>query len=269
MKLHNSPFYILIRSWNSFHYFDQCIESVFKQHFNDYTILFVDDCSEYTKDQKQHIKQRLSGHIVVFNKERKHSLRNAYEMLRTYVSDDTSIIFNLDGDDFLSSPKAFQIIQDTYQQTNCLLTYGECFVLKNSWTPSRYLPSRYVLKGLNIRYPSDVEKNNLYRKDYFRPLHPRTWKVDLFRKIRLQDLLDDHGKWFTTCEDQAMYFPMLEMSGGRYHVLRQPLYYYRTGHVISDEVLHRSLQLQDERDIQKKPPYSPLEEQASNLKHNI
>ena len=257
MKFHRSPLFILIRSWNSFQYFDQCVDSVFKQYFRDYTILFVDDCSEYTKDQKRHIKQRLKDHVVVFNSERKFSIRNAYETLHNYVTDDEAVIFNLDGDDYLRVPDALSAIFDVYDRSNCLLTYGECFIV-NNWFLARFLPCRYVLSGRNIRYPKEVECSSSYRKMYFIPLHPRTWKMELFRKIHKESFQNNNGSWFTTCEDQAMFYPMLEMSGGRYQVIKKPLYYYRMGHSTSDKAINMSLQLRDEKEIQKKKPYQPI-----------
>lgn len=248
-------FYILIRSWNSFEFFDQCIDSVFSQNYANYKILFIDDASEYTKDQKDHIRKKLFGHTIVFNKNRKFALKNAYLALHHLTENDKAIIFNLDGDDYLSDVNALLTIAKTYSIRNCDLTYGECFLKYSRWTLWQYFPARFALGGLNQRYPRKVEANNAYRNHTFLPLHPRTWKLSLFKQIKKKDFKNNKGEWLKTCEDQAIFFPLLEMSGGNYEVIKKPIYTHRYMHSKSDHSLNRKLQLFEEKIIRNKRKY--------------
>ena len=104
-------FYVLIRSRKAFGNFDKCINSVFFQDNTNYKILYSDDASGYTKKQKKYIKEKLKKHIVLFNKSRKYSLRNAYDIIHKYSTVYGAIVFNLDGDDWLP-------------HTNCLSEVG-------------------------------------------------------------------------------------------------------------------------------------------------
>lgn len=250
--------YVLMRSRTNYIWLIQAIHSVLCQQDSEFKILFVDDASDYTREQKTTIQRLLKNHIVTFNNERKYSLRNAYEMIREYAKED-GIVVNVDGDDFLAGSDVLSRIKYCYQKSNCLLAYGECRVLQPSWNWKELFPSKYIFSKHNTRYSKETEVNNTYRKDpVFRPLHPRSWKVSLFNKIDVTDFLDDRGNWFKTCEDQAMFFPMLEMAGGRYCVENRVLYYYRYNHPEADSRVNRQLQLSEEAFIRKKSLYNRI-----------
>lgn len=248
--------YILIRSRTKFEWVIRSIQSALTQEYNDFKILFVDDASDYTREQQQTIRSMLKGHVVVFNQKRKYSPRNGYEMIHKYVDQNGALVVNLDGDDFWVNSRALKRISEIYQRTNCLLAYGECrLVLPNlSW--KSFLPSNLIFKGHNTRYDRRVEVGNEYRQDpIFRPLHPRSWKAEVFKRIEKEAFLDNEGNWLTTCEDQAMFFPMLEMSGGRYAVDNKILYGYRWDYFGNNYRYQPEVQRRDEQLIRSKKPY--------------
>ena len=174
-------------------------------------------------------------------------------MLQEYTSNDNAIVVNLDGDDWFFSDKALEQIYKVYSDNpKCLLTYGECVFWdrgKNS------TPSRFVKKYINIPYPQKVVKKNSYRLYPFLPLHPRTWKVWLFKKIKAADFLRPDGSWLQFAEDQATFYPMSEMANGRYKVIKKPLYVYNVATKHSDEKGNLVGLLRDELIIRKKKPY--------------
>lgn len=249
-------FYVLIRSWNSFEYFDRCIDSVLNQTYKNYKILFVDDASPYTKTQKSYIKNKLKNHVVIFNRKRRYSLFNLYYMLRKYAKNDNAVVVNLDGDDWLLDNIALDYIAKIYSKNpKCLLSYGECVL----WDGKKYSkPSRFVMENTNVPYPKSVVKNNSYRLYPFLPLHPRTWKVWLFKKIKKEDFLRPDGSWLQFAEDQALFYPMLEMANGSYSVIKKPLYVYNIATMHSDVKSNTLALLKDELIIRKKKPYEPI-----------
>lgn len=249
-------FYVLIRSWNAFEYFDRLANSIFSQTYTNFKILFIDDASNYTKEQKKYIGHKLRGHIVIFNKVRKYSVFNIYKMLHEYAPNNNAVVVNLDGDDWFFNDKVLEYLSKVYRgNPECLLTYGECVFWDGEKNSN---PSRFVKKHINIPYPQKVAIENSYRRYPFLPLHPRTWKVWLFKKIKRADLLRPNGSWLQFAEDQAIFYPMLEMAAGRYKVIKIPLYVYNVSTKHSDEKENLIGLLRDELIVRKKKPYAAI-----------
>jgi glycosyltransferase involved in cell wall biosynthesis len=250
------PVYLLIRSWNSFRYLHRCIPSVLGQRGVPFTVLFVDDHSDYTQQEKQFIRRELAGHVVIFNTTRKYAIHNAYDMIHHFVSSDDAIVVNVDGDDWLSSASVLARVVSEYEKTHCLLTYGNCRYFWPGTKKHNTLGSDWG--ELNHRYSRDVEKNNAYRKTFFIPLHLRTWTAGLFKKIRKESFLRPDGSWQRICEDEAMFLPMLEMAGGRYSVIKDVLYVYNRENKYNDSKANAGESLFDELCIYKQQSYKPL-----------
>ncbi len=247
--------FFLVRSWNCFPYLIRCLYSIHTQRSKDFTVLFVDDASPYTAKQKNHIRSLLRGHIVQFNKVRKYAARNAYEAIHTYVDRDDAIIINLDGDDWLESKNVPTVISRIYKNTGCLLTYGNCRFYEPNSMSHNVSAASY---GFNQRYAKNIEADNAYRQERFIPLHVRTWRAGLFKKIQRKSFLRPDGSWQRTCEDEAMFFPMLEMAHGRYEVLTEAMYVYNRENAYNDEKVDRAELLFDEAWIRRSKPYMPI-----------
>lgn len=248
-------FYVLIRSWRAFEFFDRCVGSVLNQTYKNFKILFVDDHSNYTISQKNYIKNKLANHIVCFNKKRFFSVRNAFIMIHKYAKGDDSVVVNLDGDDWFFDKNTLSYLAETYRRSGCLLTWGECVF----WDGAKFSkPSRFLKPYTNTAYPKGVIEENSYRKYPFLPLHPRTWRAWLFKKIKKEDLLREDGSWIKLVEDQAIFYPMLEMASGKFKVIKKPLYVYNIATGQSD--LNKNLLefLKDELIVRKKQPNEPL-----------
>lgn len=215
----------------------------------------MDDASDYTDKQKKRLTRLLESHIVIHNTTRKFSVRNAYDAIHQFVPDD-AIIVNVDGDDWLNNTNALQYIADIYNESKCLLTYGGHI---------NYMGEKKDLTGLPIkdvvipkRYAKACEQGLQYRKEFFLPIHLRTWSASLFKRIKQSDLKRPNGEWLQFCEDQAFFFPMLEMSDGRYQVTTEVTYTYNLSTNLSDHILYRKHKLLDELCIRSKPVYKPL-----------
>lgn len=254
-KIKDLFFYFLVLSWESFDNFDRNINSILSQNYSNFKIIFVDDCSEYSIKRKSYIRDRLKGHIVIFNKERKYAVRNTYEAIHNYVLDDNSVIAIVDGDDWLLNDNVLDHVKTVYQKTNCLFTYGNCY----NWDGA-LISNKVVSKEqkLNIPYPHKVIINATYRNELFYPFHLSTFKADLFKKIDMKDFQDEKGTWLKYCKDMVYYLPMLEMVKGRYRVINKPLYVYNTvnpKNIIKSDPINT---VREELILRRKFPYKVL-----------
>ncbi len=246
----NIYFYVLVRARNSFHYFDRCINSVLEQKYREYTILYIDDHSKYTTKQINYIRQKLKSHVVVFNKERKYSLRNAYDAIHSFAEKKESVIVSLDGDDWLAGNNVFETLNKYYQRKNYVATYGNCYISKNKGISKE--KASQLFEYCNIPYPNKVIKEKSYRKYPFLPLHLRTWKTSIFKKIQRDEFLDLSGNWLRFCEDQAIFFPILEMAGEKVKCISEPLSVYNMENIESDHKTNLVQQIKDEIIIRKR-----------------
>ena len=250
------PFFnILIRSWNAFEYFDRCIDSVYSQIYKNYKILFIDDASEYTREQKNIIKRKLKRHVVVFNNTRKFSVFNGYFMLHEFAKNKESVCMTLDGDDWLFSKNALSYIAKFYEKKEILFTYGSCLF----WDGKRYLKSHPLYSSYtNTHYPKVAIKKRLFRREYFRVSHPMTFKTSLFKQIKESDFKEEAGTWLKYELDLATYLPMLEMANGKFKFIKRSLSVYNISSPNLNIKINPYPFAREELIIRKKNVYEPL-----------
>lgn len=243
--------YVMVASWNAYKYLDRCLDSILSQSYRNFKVLFIDDASGYTGKQRQYISIKLRDHLIRFNRERKYLVRNIYEMLHAHALNSDAVVVNVDGDDWLAGKDVFQYIVQTYRRTQCLLTYGDCYIWDGSKMTERSAsPER---KYTNVPYSDQVVRKSSYRKELFLPLHLLTWKAGLFKAVPKSNFQDSTGKWLRYCVDLAMYFPMLEMAKGRYFVSDQLLYVYNNESQYNAIKVNPLEVVKDELIIRKKP----------------
>lgn len=250
-------FYILIRSWKAFEYFNRCVDSVFVQNYQNYKILFVDDASDYTRKQKEYIKKKLAGHVVVFNKTRKFSVYNAYQMIKKYARERNSVVLILDADDWLIDRNALTHISRAYKDNpDILFTYGSCKIFDGK----KYSRARSSLTNpfANTRYSAKVIKKVLYRQEPFRISHPMTFKARVFKMIKVKDLKEDNGEWLKYSFDLAIFLPFLEMANGRFKFIDKPLYAYNTGSANINIKKNPFEFIREDLLVRKKKTYGPI-----------
>jgi hypothetical protein len=174
-------------------------------------------------------------------------------MIHKFAKKDNAVVFNLDGDDWLPHPKCLEIVASCYKENDkCQLTYGNCLI----WDGSKRLKSANSLTPfVNIPYPKYVVKNRTFRKQFFMALHPRTWRVSLYKKIKRNAFLRPDKSWLRFAEDQAIFFPLLEMAEGNFEVIKKPIYVYNVATDLSDVKTNYLKLLKDELIIRRKKPY--------------
>jgi hypothetical protein len=158
---------------------------------------------------------------------------------------------NVDGDDWLSSSDALSEVNSAYQDQETILTYGDCIYFSPG-KGDHLVRASETNQYINHRYLRKVEQKNSYRKEIFNPLHMRTWKTDAFKAIPKPEFLRPDGTWIRCCEDQAIFFPLLEMATGNYKVLEKPLYFYNLENPLSDAKVNVAERLYDEVLLRKK-----------------
>lgn len=151
----------------------RCVDSVAMQRYQDKQHHWVD---------------------AAFQDSPKTAVENLVNMIRPL--DPAAIVVWLDLDDRLAHPGVLDKVASFYENPNVWLTYGSYEHDDGS-------------RGISAPYKTDR-----YRLEPWLASHLKTFRAGLFQAIQRKDLLDSHGEeWLTTCIDQAIMLPMLEMSG--------------------------------------------------------
>lgn len=244
------PITIVIPSYNNEDVCIKNIESALTQNYSNYSIIYTDDCS--TDKTHEKIKKYLENHpeyahhvSLLQNQHNTGALANLYSMIHSCP--DNNIIVTLDGDDQLAHPNVLRSLNETYQNENVWITYGQYEI--PGWQQGTYgaepIPQYYIDSHNFRQWPSI-------------PTHLRTFYAGLFKKINIKDLLY-HGKFFPMAWDSAFMFPMLEMAGSRFKFIKEVLYIYNVENPLSDRKKNRHLQSNLDSFIRSKKPYIELE----------
>ena len=236
-------FNIIVPVFNAEKYLEKCLNSIIKQSYNNFQVKIVDDCStDSSYEVAAEICSNFNNFDIFKNSRRIGALNNIFEMLSLNIKEPSfTIDILLDGDDYLYSGDVLNIINETYLNTKCLITYG----------------SHLSSKGVQgKKYPWLIRKFNLYRKYFWYASHLRTFRHDLWMSINPNDFLDKNGQYFSVAWDLAIMFPMLEMAGNRQEFVKDLLYVYNDQNPISDHNIRRKEQILAAKEIRKKNRYS-------------
>ncbi len=271
---------VIIPFYNPGDFLDMCINSILTQDYDNYEVLFIDDCSTdgsyqkipacifKTDENNQPVKDE-NGELVILEKhpilEKTHcsnitawrassratALPNLHKGIMEFCTDPDDIVVILDGDDWMYGRNSLTYINEFYNQNpECWMMYGS-----SKWTDGR--------KCCSSPY-SEAEFRHL-RAAPFRVSHIRTFRAGLYHKIAEQDpsfscMMDKSNNWYTMTYDVAMFLPMLEMAGFE-HVKHnpKPLYIYNRDNPISDDRISQELQWSIHEEINNKKPFKKIE----------
>lgn len=244
---HNSKrkFVIVIPSYNNAQWAIKNIESVIDQDYDNYRVIFTDDCSKdgtfdlvanYVLNSPK--KDRIT---LIKNTTRLGALANLYNMIHS--CDDDEIILTLDGDDWLPNEHVLNTLFSHYSDENVWMTYGQY---------QNYPDGGH---GVAEQYPINTIQSNSFRTHRWGASHLRTFYAWLFKRIKKDDLYHN-GKFLEMTWDLGMMFPMLEMSGMHSKYLSDILYVYNMSNPINDHKVNKALQQQLDHIIRKRPKYS-------------
>ena len=242
----NNRFIIITPLYNVENWINLCINSVYKQSYKNYIHYLVDDISTDNSAEKieKTIKDKDNFHLIQ-NKVKKYALQNIYDTLQNNDINDDDIVVILDGDDWLASSGVLQRINDEYEKTDCLMTYGS------------YVEYPSLLRGkFSKRIPDHIIQQQSYRKNEWMSSHLRTFRYKLWKKIDKKDFInEDTNKFIKAAWDLAFVFPMLEMWGHRAHYIEDILYMYNRTNPLNEDKVDHGLQLSEERQVRTRSVY--------------
>ena len=241
-------FHFVIPGFNASKWLPQCLNSIKRQQYDNYSVTYIDDLS--TDNSVEIVSELFDGderYQVKANKSKKYALKNISETIDNLNASHTDVIIVLDADDWLASPDVLSYLNHFYQKNQCWMTYGSYM----------YYPMGEV--GLEpSEYPEETILNNEYREDTWRASHLRTFKKSLWDKIDQKDFVDNDGDYYKMSYDQAMMLPMLEMSGEKANYISEILHVYNRANVLNVDKIKQGEQYKTMLRIRAKNKYKRI-----------
>jgi len=210
-------FTILITAYNNAAYVIPMLQSVINQDYSNATIIYIDDCS--TDGSFIQAKEFLENHTqfkskLIQNKQRVGKLANLYTALHDVP--DSTIIIELDGDDYFINNQVLTTFNTYYQTTQAWIIHANYI---NHPAP---LAQQLNLGHFAQQTPFVVQKYRLYRKFPWIYSGLRSYYAALFKRIKKEDLIYNQ-EFLQFFHDGAMFYPMLEMAGSHVSYIEQPM----------------------------------------------
>lgn len=242
----NNQIKIITPFYNPGDFLEQCVSSIITQKYDNFQVIFIDDCS--TDGSFEKLPRNYDKSIIIKNNIRKTALENIHDAIVNYCEPDDIVVL-VDGDDHLPNKNVLSYINDYYNQNDCWVMYGQAI-----WSTGQ--------KGFATKYTKE-EFDNL-RKSPFKVSHIRTFRAGVYQKIVEQDpdyscMKDKSGQFYKMTYDVAIMFPIMEMSGyDRVHYNDKPLYVYNFSNPISDHRVNQQMQWDIHREISQKNKFSKI-----------
>ena len=196
-------------------YIIECLKSIETQIYTNFQIIIVNDGSKDTTLLNSVINNKTFYTII--NIEECRGPAHSKWIFTDYIQRNTKnfnmndIIIFVDGDDILSTPYAFKIINQTYIETKCWVTFGD--------STGKFCE----LSKKNIK---DINYDNV-RQSNWAFNHPRTFKLHLLLNIEEHEF-KYKGDWLQKGTDRVIIYNILEMAGKkRIQNIKNKLYHYR------------------------------------------
>lgn len=241
-------FKIVILCGHAEKYIEACLNSFLCQ---DYTNWIAQVMVDPMGDKTYNVAKKYESDKIKIkkNEKRRYALGNTVEGIKLLNPDNDNVLITMDGDDWLSSPRALSVIYDTYYENpQLLLTHG-------SW---RAWPNPDVPEN-NEAYSRDEFRSNI-RKSRWKASQLRTFKYKLWKHVDDKDLRDVEGNYFTAAGDCAYMWPMMEMAGyDRVKFIEDRIYIYNQENPHGDSVENVKKQMYFTDYIAAKPQYKYME----------
>ena len=241
-------FKIIVPFYNTEAWIGKCISSLRKQHYDNFKCYLVDDLS--TDNSHEAAAKAIGGDKrfkIAKNKEKSHALGNIVKTINKIECEDEDVVVILDGDDWLASSYSLDTLANVYDEENCLMTYGS------------YVYNPSGIRGVEpSQYPDRVVEENSFREDTWRASHLRSFKHEVWKGLKDNDLKDKQGNYYKMAYDQAIMLPLLEISGRRAKYVEETLYVYNKNNPLNVDKIKALEQSQTAQEIRKKKRYERL-----------
>ena len=215
----NKTFVFIISSYNNSPYIKKNLDSILKQNYKLWRIIYIDDnSSDNTYDLvNDYIKKNnlyLKFTLIKNNK----NMKQAYSRYIGYnLVDDDEIVCFLDGDDWLYDNCVLEKLNTEYM-SDILLTFG-------SYCEFRDGKNSKIRKAVD--YNENIKEQCKFRerRGWFGiPL--RTGYGHLYKDIPEDYLKDCDGNWMRSCTDVAEFLWAIEKVNNKYKVINWLSYVY-------------------------------------------
>ncbi len=248
-----NKFIIMVTFRNVEKYIFNCLQSIKEQKYKNFDVILCDDCSD---DKTQDIIAKFkkinpkffSDHIYsYFNTERKYKTQNLKEKLSEHKIKDNDIVLFVDGDDWLSYPNVLDILNNVYNTSDYMMTYGS------------YVDYPSLQKGkFSQQISSEIINRRMYKQHDWRTSHLISFRYKLWKNIPDEYFKDWNDEYLKSGADVACIFPMLEMAGNKIKYIDDILYVYNTENILNDHKVDANMQQSVDRWIRQKPKLDVL-----------
>lgn len=242
--LDNNYFKIIVAFWNAKAYLQDCVDSIAKQDYTNYEVIFCDDASSDGGLDCINL-DKLSSYNIIISEKRNGPLHNQINSVINYC-EDSDIIIILDGDDSLEGCSVLSYLNRVYSATNCWATIGQLKTSEN-W---QFGFARPFLPGENI---AEIFETTALRF----PMHLRTHRAGLLHRLNEIDpahnsLKDESGDYFFYASDVAYCRVILSLSGPeKIRYITKVLMNYNVNNPLSVHATKKILQTENCKKISK------------------
>lgn len=220
---------LLVPFHNVEKYLEECIDSIFGQEYENFIVIFLDDCSS---DGSLAKIPDIPNCFTISANRRLYALENLYSCLTSFNLADEDIVVIVDGDDFLRHNQVLKRLNRIYKQHHCEVSYGQYCSTDNQ-------------RG-HCRPYSRNEFENLRSLDW-RASHLKSFKYSLFKRLASLDpqmdcFRDDDGSFFKMTYDVALMTPLMEVAGYEKVYFNPDILYVYRRHENNDAVQDLGLQ---------------------------
>jgi len=206
---------VIIPNFNHAPYLTQRIESILAQTYQDYEILFLDDCS--TDDSKKIIDQYTNhpkvSHII-YNKENSGSTFKQWK--KGVELSSGKYIWIAESDDWCEPTLLEVLVEGIEKDHDCVISYCQSYCLNNDYK-IRFQSSHPSL--------SEIVDGNIYIQDYLSvPVSIFNASMALWKKDKFQFVPEELTS-FRFCGD--WYFWIQLCKHGKVHISGKLLNYFR------------------------------------------
>jgi glycosyltransferase involved in cell wall biosynthesis len=246
---------LVIASYNNREWYQRNLNSIFSQKYSNYRVIYIDDySSDGTADLvEQYVNDQGQGHrfLLIKNDSRRYKMANIYRAY--HMCNDSDIIIELDGDDWLMHDQVFARYNQIYADPNVWMTYGNFM----EWPTNR--PQMMSL------IEDEVIQSNSFRKKkkccFWAGL--RTYYAWLVKQIALKEFIFK-GEFLTMTSDTAIMLPMFEMASTRYAFLTEMMLEHNVATSLNDHKVNYELQFEAFCHIMALEPYKKLDRPILN-----